>query len=92
MPLINGGNGLFLRIFIFVSGGVALAGALGGVVMYSEVAVLKADTQLGRRVSNLETLIESINADRHQRTVIIQGFRQDIEELKKRLDRIENRR
>lgn len=47
---------------------------------------------LRRDLSETRALIESINGDRHQRTVIIQGFRDEFARVNRRLDAIEDRR
>lgn len=83
------GNGLFFKIIVGIIGGLSLLAISGGVVMYGEIQVLKSATSLDRRVQVLEDLANSINADRHQRTVILQGLKSSIDELQRRVDRLE---
>lgn len=92
-------NGILMKIIIgaLVAG---LAGASGGVIkLYGEVQVLKADTQLGRRVETIEILLKDVTSDRDKRTIVIQQFRDTnievkaaIVELQHRLDALERRR
>lgn len=79
-------NGLFLKVLIGVLCAGLVAVSVGLVRIYGEVEVLKSDTQLVDRVRKIENLADSINADRHQRTIIIQGFRDDIADLKRRME------
>jgi hypothetical protein len=77
-----------------------LAGASGGIIkLYGEVQVLKADTQLGRRVETIEILLKDVTSDRDKRTIVIQQFRDTnlevkaaIVDLQHRLDVLERRR
>lgn len=92
MSETNGRNGLFMKVVI----GVLVAGlgsaTIGLVRLNSEVAVLKAGSGLEKRVDGLEVLARDIGTDRDKRTVIIQGFIKDIDEIKQRIERLERRR
>lgn len=92
-------NGRFNQILVWVLT-AGLATASGGLIkLYGEVQVLKADTNIGRRVDVIEILMKDIATDRDKRTVIIQQFKdtdaelkQAIIEIKLRLDHLERKR
>ena len=91
-------NGFILKIIIGVlTGGLITAGA-GVIKLHSDVQILKADTQLGRRVEIIEILIKDVATDRDKRTIILQQLRDslseekmEIIELRHRLDIVERR-
>jgi hypothetical protein len=88
----NGKNGLFLKVLIGVCVALSASAIVGGIVLYGDVRELKKGNDLERRMEMIEALAASINADRHQRTVILQQLREDMADLKHRQDRIEERR
>ena len=90
--LLNGRNGLFLKVVIGVLVTGLASSAVGMIKLYRDVGVLQADTQLERRLRTLEELAANIATDRDKRTVVIQQFRDDISELKHRLEQLERRR
>ena len=88
----NGKNGLFLKVMVGVVTLLATTSIAGMVKLYRDVGVLQEGTHLQRQVDECCALARSIDADRHQRTIILQGFREDIADLKQRIDRLERRR
>lgn len=85
MALIEGklnGNGLFLKVVI----GVLITGLVGSgaglIKLYRDVGILQSASSLEKRVADNEALLRDIGTDRDKRTVIIQGFKDDIAELK----------
>ena|SRR6267142_315430 len=94
----NGKNGLFLKVIIgaLIAGLVAASGGL--IKVYRDVGILqetrKADALLEMRLARMEKdvvevrmLVESINEDRHKRTIIIPQMQADIVELKRAIGR-----
>jgi len=92
------GNGTFKNILLYLTCGVSLAGTLGGVKMYRDIGVLqetrKVDALMEARLYRIESdlknvvaTVESINEDRHKRTIIIPQLQVDIAELKRLIRR-----
>jgi hypothetical protein len=90
---VNGnGNGLFLKIVLGALT-AGLAGAGGGMIkLYRDVGVLQTSSGIEKRVDTLEVLARDIGTDRDKRTIIIQGFRDDILDIKRRVENLEKRR
>ena len=84
-------NGLFLKILIggLTAGLVSISGGL--VKLHSDVAVLQIGSGLEKRVEMNEALLRDIASDRDKRTIIIQGFRDDIADIRHRLEQLERR-
>src|SRR5438128_79716 len=87
-------NGMFIKIVVgtLATGLVATGGGL--IKIYRDVGVLQSATSIAleKRVEQNEILLREIGTDRDKRTIIIQQFRDDISELKRRIDNLERRR
>lgn len=79
----NGKNGLFLKVLIGLCVALSASAAVGGIVLYGDVRELKKGNDMERRLEVIESVVTSINADRHQRTIILQQLRDDMAELKR---------
>lgn len=70
-----------------------LVGSGGGLIkLYRDVGVLQISSGIEKRVDNLESLAHDIGTDRDKRTIIIQGFRDDITDIKRRMEILERKR
>lgn len=88
----NGRNGLFLKVIIGLCVALSAGATGGGIKLYGDVRELQKATDLERRVAVMEDLANSINADRHKRTEIIQQIRDEIARLDRRIERVEARK
>ena len=82
-------NGVLLKVVlgVLVTG---LVGASGGLIkLYRDVGILQSADNLGKRVADNEALLRDIGSDRDKRTIIIQGFRDDINDLKRRVENLD---
>lgn len=88
----NGRNGLFLKVMVGVNVALMGAGVIGGIKLYRDVGVLQESSHLEKRVEVVEATVSSINADRHQRTIILQTLREEVADNKRRIEALEKRK